>query len=407
MADEELLLLLLAGVESWNAERPKGPVDLRWADLRAADLREANLSAANLSEADLIGANLSGAHLSVADLSEADLSVANLSEADLSEADLSGAHLIGAHLIGANLIGANLSEADLSAANLSAANLSAANLSAVNLGGADLMGVRYDEYTVWPEGFQPPSLEPRARPVRVAVMTDEDARELATRFEPVGRHLEQRLADPAFELDPTEEADALGYRAMLSAWERTNDRDPRLYELIVARLSPTLSRAVRTDPFPPDLTNDEQARVEAAQNRTADVLDQLEHLGDEDSNVDGEQLVELANEVESATDALEQAMPDLGGGGDDEPLDDDERTGSEPKGGHEGRVPLAAHVRDTGESIVEVIDQIGLTLAAIFGALNDAAARISPETKALFVRLKVLGFHLLWITALVRRFLGG
>ena len=150
--------------------------DLRRANLLAANLSEADLSGANLSEANLIGANLSeanliganlrrvdlkeanlkGADLSLSNLSEADLFLTNLREANLSGANLSGADLFKTNLLGADLSGANLSGAVLSRAFLWEADLSGANLSEANPSEANLMDIRYNEKTVWPEGFDPP-----------------------------------------------------------------------------------------------------------------------------------------------------------------------------------------------------------------------------------------------------------
>ena len=97
-----------------------------------------------------------GANLYRANLSGADLSRANLSGADLSRANLYGAYLSGANLSGADLSGANLSRAYLYGANLYGANLSGADLSRANLSRAYLSGVRWNAYTVWPTGFEPP-----------------------------------------------------------------------------------------------------------------------------------------------------------------------------------------------------------------------------------------------------------
>ena len=89
----------------------------------------------------------------------AELRGAYLSEADLFHADLSAADLRGADLGGANLNSADLSRADLSRANLVGADLSDADLRGTDLRG-DLIGTiladaQYDEYTAWPEGFDP------------------------------------------------------------------------------------------------------------------------------------------------------------------------------------------------------------------------------------------------------------
>ena len=147
--------------------------DLSQADLNGANLSRANLSGTllalvKLSQADLSGAdlidtclngafliktNLSGADLSGADLTEAFLIETNLSGADLSRADLSNACLGCADLCGANLYKANLSQADLRGADLRGADLRGADLSE-----ADLTNTKHNEYTQWPDGFEPPTL---------------------------------------------------------------------------------------------------------------------------------------------------------------------------------------------------------------------------------------------------------
>ncbi len=104
------------------------------------------------------GANLSGANLSEADLSGANLREANLRGADLSGADLSGANLSEANLSGADLYEANLREANLRGANLSGADLCGANLRGADLSGANLSGAKWNEYTIWPAGFEPPKM---------------------------------------------------------------------------------------------------------------------------------------------------------------------------------------------------------------------------------------------------------
>ena len=106
-----------------------------------ADLKGAHLTGVSLSEANLKGAHLTGANLRRADLTIANLTRADLTEANLTEANLRKANLTGANLRKANLKGASLRRADLSDANLK---------------GADLTEVRWDESTIWPEGFTPP-----------------------------------------------------------------------------------------------------------------------------------------------------------------------------------------------------------------------------------------------------------
>jgi hypothetical protein len=65
---------------------------------------------------------------------------ANLSRADLGRANLRWANLTGADLTGANLTGANLTGADLRGADLIGANLG---------------GAKWNENTIWPDGFEP------------------------------------------------------------------------------------------------------------------------------------------------------------------------------------------------------------------------------------------------------------
>ncbi len=112
---------------------------------RAGKLNGANLRGANLRGANLYGANLYGANLRGADLYGANLYGANLGGAYLGGANLYGANLYGAHLRGADVYGADLGGADLGGAYLYGADLY----------GADLGGAYADQYTRWPEGFNP------------------------------------------------------------------------------------------------------------------------------------------------------------------------------------------------------------------------------------------------------------
>ena len=103
----------------------------------------------------LRGVDLCGAFLSGADLFAADLAAADLRGADLGEAHLGSADLSGADLSRANLLGADLSWADLKGATLRGADLKRADLRGARLRGADLADAVYDDYTLWPEGFDP------------------------------------------------------------------------------------------------------------------------------------------------------------------------------------------------------------------------------------------------------------
>lgn len=150
--------------------------NLKDADLTNSDIREANLRGANLEGALLVGvylqdANLTGAYLQGASLRDANLTDAlldgavligailtdaNLEDADLRYAMLTNAKLEDAILTNAKLIGANLEGAKLYNANLTNANLTGANLTGANLYYASLIGIKYNDKTIWPDGFTPP-----------------------------------------------------------------------------------------------------------------------------------------------------------------------------------------------------------------------------------------------------------
>ncbi|MFG1796667.1 pentapeptide repeat-containing protein [Nocardia sp. NPDC049149] len=132
--------------------------DLTRANLSYSDLTRADLVSTNLTRADLIGADLTHADLTHADLTHAGLTHADLTDADLTSADLTHANLTDANLTDADLTGADLSRADLSNANLTRANLTAAKLTRANLTDTQLSGVKYNEFTRWPDGFTPPPL---------------------------------------------------------------------------------------------------------------------------------------------------------------------------------------------------------------------------------------------------------
>ena len=116
--------------------------------LSGVDLSYANLTGAIITGADLVSSTLFGV-----DLSFTDLVGANLSFSDLSFANLTGAGLSFARLPFADLSGADLSFADMDDSDLRNANLSGANLSNVQLSKTALSGALYDEFTIFPTGF--------------------------------------------------------------------------------------------------------------------------------------------------------------------------------------------------------------------------------------------------------------
>ena len=133
-----------------------GELNLPGANLTDANLEGVILTGANLAGANLTGAKLNSAELYGAYLHGAKLNGANLTSAVLSHASLIKAKLIKAKLIKANLYGAHLNDANLTDANLTGADLFYATLTGANLTGADLtgtylIGVQYDDSTIWPE----------------------------------------------------------------------------------------------------------------------------------------------------------------------------------------------------------------------------------------------------------------
>ena len=129
------------------------------ASLVNAKLEGANLEGANLTRAWFIYANLTRSKLATANLEGVSFYGANLSGVNLRRANLRGVDLSEANLSGANLNKANLHFADLEGANLSGANLSGVNLRRVVLHFANLSGVKYDDSTLFPEGFNMGSIK--------------------------------------------------------------------------------------------------------------------------------------------------------------------------------------------------------------------------------------------------------
>ena len=150
-------------------------VVLSFTDMSYSDLTQVNLQGAELHAAYLVQANMEASHLEWADLSQSQMQEANLfranligsilietvlRNANLAEATLNGAVLQKANLQGAQLTRADLNWADLTQANLRNADLQQARLgwaklSGATLDGANLSGARYNEHTVWPDGFSP------------------------------------------------------------------------------------------------------------------------------------------------------------------------------------------------------------------------------------------------------------
>jgi menaquinone-dependent protoporphyrinogen oxidase len=135
-------------------------VDLQGAELHSSYLVETNMEASHLEWADLSGSQMQGTNFFQANLIGSIMKDSTLKDANLAEATLNGAILQNANLSNANLTRADMNWVDLSGANLTKANLQQARLgwaklTNANLEGAILTGARYNEHTIWPEGFSP------------------------------------------------------------------------------------------------------------------------------------------------------------------------------------------------------------------------------------------------------------
>ena len=121
--------------------------NLEGANLGYAQMEGANLLGANLERARLLGANLERAVLIKANLRFADLRLANLKLALLTDANLHEAFLHYATLQEASLLNVDLSGAEILGTDLKGAVLRHANLKL-----AVLKEVRYNSFTMLPDG---------------------------------------------------------------------------------------------------------------------------------------------------------------------------------------------------------------------------------------------------------------
>ncbi len=111
MANEEHVIKIKQGVETWNKWREDNPniaPDLSKADIRGCKLQKINLINANLEETKLQYSNLFEANLEKAELSKAKLLEVNMQSANLKNANLSGAGLLESNLQFTNLENARL-----------------------------------------------------------------------------------------------------------------------------------------------------------------------------------------------------------------------------------------------------------------------------------------------------------
>ena len=156
----------LASTASYQAKNLQG-IGLRDNDLTGWDFSGQNLTNANLASSTLTNANLSGAVVTGANFGAAPRRVASprpssTSTASYQAKDLQGIGLADNDLTGWDFSGQNLTNADLSSSTLTNANLSGANLKNANLNeAADVQSAVfasstiYNQWTVFPDGFDP------------------------------------------------------------------------------------------------------------------------------------------------------------------------------------------------------------------------------------------------------------
>lgn len=124
-----------------------------YTSFQEASLRNANLQECEFRECSFNFTDFEGANLSKTNLSQSILISANLSHANLTEANLSGIDLSGSNPLKGNV--ALLRNACLMGATLDGAHLFSADLSGAKLNDATLKEVKYNELTIWPEGYDP------------------------------------------------------------------------------------------------------------------------------------------------------------------------------------------------------------------------------------------------------------
>jgi uncharacterized protein YjbI with pentapeptide repeats len=155
----------LASTASYQSKNLQGirleTNDLTGWDLSGQNLTNASLSGSTLANADLSGAVVTGANFASATafgFTEAQLA----STASYQSKNLQGIRLVGNDLTGWDLTGQDLTNADLRGSTLANADLSGANLRNANLGAGTIVAsvgfassTIYNQWTVFPEGFDP------------------------------------------------------------------------------------------------------------------------------------------------------------------------------------------------------------------------------------------------------------
>lgn len=153
-----------AGVKKWNARPDKDREKL--GKLHKHDFSKAKLAGVFLNTQNLEGSTFEGADLKKALFCNAQLKGANFAQADLSGANFAGSKPADVSFEGARLTNCNLRAASFRRCNFKNADLSKSDFSFSDVGGADFSGAtlagveycrtKFDDKTVFPDGYLPP-----------------------------------------------------------------------------------------------------------------------------------------------------------------------------------------------------------------------------------------------------------
>jgi len=132
------------GVKAWNG------IDFRLR--RRIELQGADLSGAKLDKVNMCGYDFKGANFSNSSLIEAELW-----NSEFPKGVFSGANLERCSFENSVLNGANFQKANLTGANLANSKLLGADFTGAKLKDASFAAAQYDQTTIFPKGFAPPS----------------------------------------------------------------------------------------------------------------------------------------------------------------------------------------------------------------------------------------------------------
>lgn len=217
-------------------------------------------------------------------------------------------------------------------------------------------------------------------PRRVDRIAAEGARRIAASFESVQDYVEHALADLTRPIDPEHEEMVQGHLQALAGWSHT-DRDPVVYERLMAGLARLLPGLFETDVARGEIT-DEDEHLRSA---TVEVLDAVAGIGSESEDVDRDH---LEQEVLPALEEAARATSDLA----------EAVTGPEPE-----------FAPGAGRQVDGFLDNTEPWV----GRLQRAGEQINTSWKSLPVSMRIgsyvagAGATLQWVITAIRHIWGG